>query len=61
MGLALILSYNIKQFTNLWHFLESINEYTESVVRRCSLKKVQSWTKHRETFSGFGIASLNHT
>ena len=24
------------------------------------LKKVQSWTKHIDTFSGFGIAFLNH-
>ena len=22
-------------------------------------KRVQSWTKHKDTFSGFGIASLN--
>ena len=24
------------------------------------LKKVQYWTKHIDTFSGFGIAFLNH-
>ena len=24
------------------------------------LRKMQSWTKHKYTFSGFGLASLNH-
>ena len=31
-ALALILSHNIKQFTNLWHFWESAYECWESVV-----------------------------
>ena len=31
------------------------NQLSEGV-----LKKVQSWTKHKDTFSGFDIASLNH-
>ena len=50
MGLALILYLNIKQFTNLWHFWKSIYECAESVIQRCSREKVQSWTKHIETF-----------
>ena len=33
-GLALILSHNIKQFTNLWNFWESVYKYAESVVWR---------------------------
>ena len=38
--LTLLLSpaHNVKPFTNLWHFWESIYEYTESVVGRCSKK-----------------------
>ena len=39
-GLALILSHNIKQFTNLWHFCESIYECSETVIWRCSNKKL---------------------
>ena len=39
-GLALILSCNIKQFTNLWHFCESIYEYSETVVWSCSKEKL---------------------
>ena len=50
MGLALILYHNIKQFTNLWHLWESIYDCPESVVRKCSKEKVQSWAKHIETF-----------
>ena len=42
MGLALILYQNIKQFTNLWHFWESIYECAESVIRKCSKEKVHS-------------------
>ena len=57
--LVLILSHNIKQFTNLRNFWESIYEYVESVFRRCSKRKVQSGTEHTEAFSGFGIASRN--
>ena len=48
----------IKQLTNLWNFRESIYECSELVVQRCSKKKVQFWTKHIETFSGFGIVSF---
>ena len=44
------LKKSIKQFTNLWYFWESIYECAEFVVRRCSKEKVQSWTKHIETF-----------
>ena len=50
MGLALILYHSIKQFTNLWHFREPIYECAESIVWRCSKEKVQSWTKHIQTF-----------
>ena len=32
-SLALLLSHNIKQVTNLWHFWESVYEYAESVIR----------------------------
>ena len=59
-GLALILSHNIKQFTNFWHFWESLYECWESVVWRCSKEKLQSRTKNIETFSGFGVASLHN-
>ena len=59
-GLALILAHNIKQFTNLLHFWESIYERWESVVRRCSKEKLQSRTKNIETFSGFGVVSLHN-
>ena len=45
-GLVLILYHNIKKFTNLRHFQESIYECSELVVWRCSKEKVQSWTKH---------------
>ena len=55
-GLALIISHNINQFTNLWH--ESIYEWSELVVRKWSKEKVKSCTKHIETFSDFGITSL---
>ena len=57
-GLALILSHNIRQLSNLWHFWQSIYECPGSVVRGCSKERVQSWIKHREVFSGFGIAFL---
>ena len=50
MGLALILYHNIKQFTNFWHFWESIYECAESFVRRFSREKVQSWAKYVKTF-----------
>ena len=50
MGLALILYRNTKQFTNLWHFWESIYECAESFILWCSKEKAQSWTKHLETF-----------
>ena len=50
VGLALILYHNIKQFSNLSHFWDSIFECAESVVRMCSREKVQSWAKHIETF-----------
>ena len=50
MGFALILYRNINQFTNLWHFWESIYECAESFVQRCSKEKVQSCTKHIEIF-----------
>ena len=43
MGLTLIPYHNIKQFTNLWHFWESIYECAKLVVRRCSKEKVQSY------------------
>ena len=39
MGLVLILYHNIKQFTNLWHFWESVYEYAETVVPKCSKKR----------------------
>ena len=55
-GLALILSHNIKQFTNLWYFWKSICECWESVVRRCSKEKLKSRAKYIQTFSGFGVA-----
>ena len=58
-ALALILSHNIKQFTNLWHFWESVYECWESVVQRCAKEKLQSRTKNIDTFSGFGVASLH--
>ena len=48
VGLALSLYHNIKEFTNLSHFWDSIFECAESVVGMCS--KVQSWAKHIETF-----------
>ena len=48
-GLALILSHNIKKFTNLWHFWESIYECSELVVRRYSKEKVQSWAQYPKT------------
>ena len=38
----------------------SIYECAESVVRMCSEKKAQSWTKHTENFSGFGIAHFHN-
>ena len=50
MDLALILYHKIKQFTNLWHFRESIFECAESVVQRCSEENLQSEAKHIETF-----------
>ena len=49
-GLALIIYHNIKQFTNLRYFWESIYECAESLVRRCSKQKVQSLKKHIENF-----------
>ena len=60
-GLALILSHNIKQFTNLRHFWQSIYECAESVVQRYSKDKPQSWTKHKEPLSGFDRASLHNS
>ena len=50
MGLALILYHKIKQFTNVWHFRESIFECAESVFQRCSEENLQSEAKHIETF-----------
>ena len=50
MSLPLLLCQNINQFTNLSHFWESIYECAESVVRKCSKEKVQSWIKHTEIF-----------
>ena len=49
-GLELILFRSIKEFTNLRHFQELIYECSELNVRRFSKEKVQSWTKHVDTF-----------
>ena len=35
-SLALILTHNIKQFTNLWHFGESVYECSETALWRSS-------------------------
>ena len=38
--LPLIVCHNIKQFTDLWHLWESIYEFSESVVWKCSEEKM---------------------
>ena len=51
--------HNFTQFTNLWHFWESVYECTESVVR-IVLTKDAIMDRIYTDFSGFGIASLSH-
>ena len=49
-GLALILSHNIKQFTNLWHFCESIYEVPKRLSGGVLKKSLNLGKTYRDFF-----------